>query len=193
LTEKSKKITAYHEAGHAIVASALKNTDPVRKISILSRGLAAGYTLQVPKEDKSFIAQSEFIDNLVVLFGGYAAETIIFNESSTGSSNDLERASLMSREYITKYGMSELGPISFHEDEDIFLGKSFSSRRVCSEDFAYLIDKLIVKMTSEALEKAKNILNTNKDLLEKLANILLEKEVIEQEEIELILKENPIK
>ena len=192
-SEKEKNIKAYHEAGHAIVASALKDTDPVRKISILSRGMAGGYTLQVPVEDKHFKSKTEFLNELIVLFGGYAAETIILGEPSTGSSNDLEKASEMAREFITVYGMSDLGPISFHEEENVFLGKNISSRKTYSEEFSYSVDKLIVQMTTEALEKAKDVLQNNRELLEKIANKLLEQEVIEQEEFDLILKENPVK
>jgi cell division protease FtsH len=189
LNEKEKKIAAYHEAGHALTAHLLPNTDPVRKISIISRGFAAGYTLKLPVEDRHFFSRSQFLDELVTLLGGYAAEKIVFNEVTTGASNDLERATKIAKDIVMRYGMSEnLGPVVLGErDELIFLGREIATHRTYSEDIAARIDKEVESLLKDALAKAQEILNQNRQMLDKLASILIEKESIEREEFEALV------
>lgn len=188
--EKERKITAYHEAGHALVGHLLPNTDPVHKISIISRGRAAGYTLNLPEEDRNFHTKSEFIDELAMLMGGYAAEKIIFNELTTGGSSDLKRASELARKLITKFGMSEkLGPIVFGEQsETVFLGKEIHEQRNYSENTASEIDKEVEAFIGKAFATATKIIEDNKEKLEKITKRLLEVEVIEREEFELLMQ-----
>jgi cell division protease FtsH len=188
--EKEKKITAYHEAGHALVGHLLPNTDPIHKISIISRGRAAGYTLNLPEEDRNFHTKSEFIDELAMLMGGYAAEKIIFNELTTGGSSDLKRASELARKLITKFGMSEkLGPIVFGEQsETVFLGKEIHEQRNYSENTASEIDKEVEAFLNRAFATATRLIEENKEKLEKITKRLLEVEVIEREEFELLMQ-----
>jgi len=189
LSKKEKGITAYHEAGHALAANSLPNTDPVHKISIVSRGHAAGYTLKLPTEDKHLHSKSEFLEELVVLLAGYATEKIVFNELTTGAQNDLKRASELARKLVTQYGMSELGPISYREhDEWVFLGKEIGDHQNYSEKTASAIDAQVHKFISDALARAENILNSKKELLKKIADRLIEKETIERKEFEELVK-----
>lgn len=191
LSEREKKITAYHEGGHAIVGASLTHLDPVQKISIVSRGLAAGYTLKVPLEDRKMHTKSQFIDELAMMLGGYAAEQLIFNELTTGASNDLEKASQLARKLVKEYGMSEkLGPISYGDKEElIFLGKEFGEQRNYSEETASQIDKEVKRLIVDALQTAAKILKEKKALLDKVANRLIETETIEREEFELLVKD----
>jgi len=186
---KEKEITAYHEGGHALVAVNLKHTDPVHKISIISRGHAAGYTIQLPNEDRNFHTRSEILDELAVLMGGYSAEQLIFNEISTGSANDLKVATDKARSFIMKYGMSDLGPISLAEDQSIFLGKSLTSKHDYSEELLAKVDKEMSKLINDAHQKAKDLLTSNKKVLEKIAKALLEKETLEKDEFYALLEE----
>jgi cell division protease FtsH len=186
---KEKEITAYHEGGHALVAVNLKHTDPVHKISIISRGHAAGYTIQLPNEDRNFHTRSEILDELAVLMGGYSAEQLIFNEISTGSANDLKVAADKARSFIMKYGMSDLGPISLTEDQSIFLGKSLTSKHDYSEELLSKVDKEMSKLINDAHQKAKDVLISNKKVLEKIAKALLEKETLEKDEFYALLEE----
>ncbi|MFA7169243.1 MAG: ATP-dependent zinc metalloprotease FtsH [Candidatus Paceibacterota bacterium] len=188
--EKEKKLTAYHEAGHAVVGHILPNTDPIHKISIISRGRAAGYTLNLPQEDKSFHTRSEFVDELAMLLGGYAAENLIFHDLTTGASNDLKRASDLARKLITKFGMSEkMGPVVFGEQsETVFLGKELHEQRNYSEKIAAEIDTEIENFINEAYKTATEILRKNIDKLEKITARLMEIEVIEKEEFEALMQ-----
>ena len=186
---KEKEITAYHEGGHALVASKLKNADPIHKISIISRGRAAGYTLQLPLEDKNFLTKSEILDELTTLMGGYSAEELIFDEISTGSSNDLKIASERAKAFIVKYGMSKLGPISLVDDESVFLGKSLTSKHNYSEELASKIDSEMSDLLNTAHKQAKEILKENRTTLERIAKKLLEKETLEKEEFYQLLEE----
>lgn len=188
-TEKEKKITAYHEAGHALVAHVLPNTDPVHKISIVSRGRAAGYTLKLPDEDKHFKSKTEFIEELAVMLGGYASEKTIFNELTTGASNDLQNASDLARKMVTEYGMSDkLGPVTFGEHEEmVFLGRDIGHRRNYSETIAAEIDHEVTKLISNALKTALKIIKDEKERLEKIADYLLKKESIERKEFEKLM------
>lgn len=189
LSEKEKKITAYHEAGHALSAHLLPNADPIHKISIISRGRAAGYTLKLPLEDKYLYSKSDFLDELVVLLAGYVAENITFNDVTTGAQNDLKRASEIAKNLVIRYGMSKLGPISFSDhDEWVFLGKELGEQRGYSERIASEIDQEIETFVANAKKKAEELLESHKDLLIKIAEKLIENEIIEQEEFEQLVK-----
>ena len=189
LLDKEKKIAAFHEAGHALVGHSLPNVDPVQKISIISRGHAAGYTLNLPTEDKHFHSRSEFIDDLAMLLGGYAAEKIVFEDITTGASNDLLRASILAKELITKYGMSEkLGPIAFGQHSDmVFLGKEIRDQRDYSEQTATEIDHEVERFIGNAFQTAEEIIKKKRDKLDKIANRLIETETIEREEFEKLM------
>ncbi len=188
LSKREKEIAAYHEAGHALVSSSIPGTEPVRKISIIARGVAAGYTLQVPSEERKMRTKTQFNAELATLLGGYCAERLIFGEMTTGASNDLIRASDIARKLVKEYGMSPLGPISFGEKEEmIFLGKEISEQRNYSEEVAAKIDKEVEKFIRDAEKKAVEILEKKRELLEKIAKDLIEKETIEREEFERII------
>ncbi|MFA4998589.1 MAG: ATP-dependent zinc metalloprotease FtsH [Candidatus Paceibacterota bacterium] len=189
LSKKEKEIAAFHEAGHALVSSSLPGAEPVRKISIIARGMAAGYTLKVPTEDKKIKTKTEFLAELATLLGGYCAEQIKFNDITTGASNDLERASDLSRKLVKEFGMSKLGPISFEEKNDmVFLGRDVSGQRNYSEDVAEKIDKEVERFIRNAEKTALKILTKKKVQLDKLAKTLVEKETIEREEYEKLIK-----
>ena len=190
MSDKEKEITAYHEAGHALISAFTPNAEPVRKISIISRGMAAGYTLKVPKEDRFLRTKSEFYAELAVLLGGYVSEKIKFTDITTGSSDDLKKASQLARNIVKVYGMSKLGPTVFGEREtDLFLGKEFNETRNYSEKVAIDIDKEVEKLIKNAQKQAEKIIKENKLLLEKIAQTLMEKETIEREDFENIIKE----
>jgi len=189
LSKKEKEITAYHEAGHALVSSLISKAEPVRKISIIARGLAAGYTLKTPEEERKLKTKSEFLADIAVSLGGFLAEQIKFKEITTGASNDLETASSLARKLVKEYGMSSLGPISFgNKDDLVFLGKEISEQRNYSEKVATKIDAEVSKIMKTAEKRAKKILIKNKRLLDKIAKTLIEKETIEREEFERIIK-----
>ena len=193
LSDKEKEIAAFHEVGHALVATFSKSTEPVRKISIIARGMAAGYTLQVPTEERRIKTKTEFLSDIATLLGGYTAEKIKFNEITTGASNDLSRASKIARKLVKEYGMSSLGPISFGEKEElVFLGKEISEQRNYSEKIAIKIDEEVEKIIKNAQKEAEIILRNNKKLLDRIAKILIEKETIEREEFEKLIKENKV-
>lgn len=191
LLDKEKKIAAYHEAGHALIGHILPNTDPIHKVSIISRGRAAGYTLNLPKEDKHLHSKSEFVDNLAMLLGGFAAEKIVFKDLTTGASNDLQKASDLARELVMRYGMSEkLGPIAFGEHSDmIFLGKEIHEQRNYSERVAADIDGEVKNFIDNALVSATKIINENRKKLDKIAEKLIEVETIEKEKFEELMKD----
>ncbi|HLC89357.1 MAG TPA: cell division protein FtsH, partial [Patescibacteria group bacterium] len=193
LGEREKKITAYHEAGHALVAHQLPHTDPVQKVSIISRGRAAGYTLKMPTEDKYFQIKAEFIDELAVLLAGFVAEKEVFGDVSTGASNDLKEATRLARRLIMEYGMSEaLGPRTFGKREElIFLGREITEQRDYSEKIAEAIDKEITKLIGNAMKTAKSIIKDYYHKLEEIANLLLKQETLEREEFEAIFKPSP--
>ncbi|MFA6753989.1 MAG: ATP-dependent zinc metalloprotease FtsH [Candidatus Paceibacterota bacterium] len=190
LSKKEKEITAYHEAGHALVSSVLSVSEPVRKISIISRGMAAGYTIQLPKEERRIKSKKEFLADMATLLGGYCAERIIFNETTTGASSDLRRVSDLARKLVKEYGMSSLGPVSFGEKEElVFLGKEISEQRNYSEKIAAVIDSEVEKFVKAAEKKAMEVLTKRKKTLERIAGALIEKETIEREEYEKLIKE----
>ena len=190
LSKKEKEITAYHEAGHAMIAASLPKSDPVHKISIVSRGRAGGYTLKLPSEDKHLKAKPEFESELAVLLGGYAAEKLIFKEVTTGASNDLRVASEIARKMVTEYGMSDtLGPVTYGEKEEmVFLGKEISSHKNYSESIAQEIDQEIKKFISKALLVAKKLLSDKIEILHRVAKELIKKETLEQKEFYALLK-----
>lgn len=189
LSDKEKKITAYHEAGHALIAHILPNADPVHKVSIISRGRAAGYTINLPKEDKKMQSYSDFIDTMPVLLGGYAAEKIFFGEVTTGASNDLQKVTALAKRIVTQFGMDEkMGPRTFGQKEEmVFLGKEIHERRDYSEKTAQEIDEQISKYIHTALDTAMKTIKDNKDKMENIVKVLIEKETIEKEEFEKIL------
>ncbi|OGZ71792.1 MAG: cell division protein FtsH [Candidatus Staskawiczbacteria bacterium RIFCSPLOWO2_01_FULL_37_25b] len=190
LSKKEKEIAAYHEAGHALVSSFLPGTEPIRKISIIARGMAAGYTLQMPSEERKMTTKNQFMSEIATLLGGCSAEKLKFGEMTTGASNDLTRASDIARKIVKEYGMSPLGPISFGEKEEmVFLGKEISEQRNYSEEVASKIDKEVEKIIREAEKTAQNVLIKRKNLLDKIAKTLVEKETIEREEFERIIKD----
>lgn len=188
IDEEEKKIIAYHEAGHALIGASLENADPVQKISIISRGHAGGYTLSAPTKDKRLLSKKYFIDELSVLLGGYVAEKLTFSDVTTGASNDLERATAMARNLVTRYGMSELGPRTFgHKEELVFLGKEMHEEKNYSEKTAEDIDKQVTKFIGDAYTVAEKLLVEKKATLEKIVSLLIEKETMEQEEFNEIM------
>lgn len=195
IDEREKKIVAYHEAGHALVGASLKNADPVQKVSIISRGQAGGYTLSAPKKDKRLYSRNFFLDELSVLLSGYISEKIKFGTVTTGASNDLERATQIARNLVTRYGMSELGPRTFgSKEENVFLGKELhEERKNYSEKTAQEIDKQVSKFIENAYQAAEKILTEKRRLLDKLADELLKKETIEQDEFNKIVGLPPAK
>ncbi len=191
LSEKEKKITAYHEAGHALVTHILPNTDPVQKISIISRGMAGGYTLKVPLEDKRMHSKQEFLEELSVLLGGYVAEQEIFGDITTGATSDLRTATNLARRMVTDYGMSRnLGPRTFGSREElIFLGRELHEQRDYSEKVAEKIDEEIMHYINEAAERARQVIREHKPKLEKIVAALLKQETLEKEEFDELMKE----
>lgn len=191
MSEKDKKLTAYHEAGHAVVARLLPNTDPVHQISIIPRGRAGGYTMILPQEDKYYMSKSEMEEYLVHLLGGRVAEKLAINDISTGAQNDLEKASRMARKMVTEYGMSEtLGPMTFGTAQDeVFIGRDMARSKNYSEEVAARIDKEVKKMIDKAYEKAQEILEKNINKLHAVAQALLEREKLTGEEFEEIFSQ----
>jgi cell division protease FtsH len=192
INQKEKKIIAYHEAGHALVGATLPNADPVQKISIISRGQAGGYTLAAPTEDKSLHSRAYFIDELATLLAGHVSERLFCGDVTTGSSNDIERATHMARAMVTRYGMSTLGPRTFGKKEEmIFLGREINEERDYSENTAEAIDAAVSKYIEGASATAEKILLEKKDILQKIVDELLEKETIEKEEFNRITGISP--
>ncbi|NOY35874.1 MAG: ATP-dependent zinc metalloprotease FtsH [bacterium] len=195
LSVDEKKIASYHEIGHALVASVLPNADPVQKVSVVSRGKAAGYTLKLPAEERHLYSKKHFLDELAVSLGGYAAEKIIFDDITTGASDDLYRASDVARALVTKYGMSDkIGPVAFGAKEGVmFLGREMGGEKNYSEDVAKEIDGEIKRFMNEALDRAKEVLEKNRKALDAITSRLIEKETIEREEFDKLLLEHGIK
>ena len=194
ISQKEKEIIAYHEGGHALVGAYLPYADPVQKVSIISRGHAGGYTLSVPTEDRGLHSYKYFLDELAVFLGGYASEKLTFDDVTTGPSNDLERATQMARSIVTRYGMSTLGPRTFGKKEElVFLGREMHEERNYSEKTAQEIDQAVSKLVSEAYDRAREILTDKKETLKKIADALLEKEILEKEAFDAIVGETPTK
>lgn len=193
ITDKEKKITAYHEAGHAVVSHFIPDADPVHKVSIIARGSAGGYTLKVPSEDRHMHSKSEFISEIAVLLAGHVVEKEIFGEVTTGATSDLRRATSLARSLVTDYGMSDnLGPRTYGAKEEmIFLGREIHEQRDYSEKIAEEIDKEIAGLIKQGQEKAQKIVLAKKIELDKIAEALLDKETIEKEEFERIVGSKP--
>jgi cell division protease FtsH len=191
ISEEEKRIIAYHEAGHALVMHFLPNCDPVHKISIIARGMALGYTMPLPEEDRYLHRKSKFLDELAGLLGGRAAEEIVFGDITTGAANDLEQATKLARAMVTRYGMSEkLGPMTFGEKQElVFLGKEIGEQREYSEKVAQEIDEEVRRIIREAYERAKEILIKHRDKLDRLAQALMEKETLEGDELKAYLSD----
>ncbi|MBI0380102.1 ATP-dependent zinc metalloprotease FtsH, partial [Streptomyces albiflaviniger] len=185
MSDKEKKITAYHEGGHALVAAASPNSDPVHKVTILSRGRALGYTMVLPDEDKYSTTRNEMLDQLAYMMGGRAAEELVFHDPTTGASNDIEKATTTARAMVTQYGMTErLGAIKFGSDNsEPFLGREMAHQRDYSEEVAALVDEEVKKLIEAAHNEAWEILVENRDVLDNLVLALLEKETLNKEEI----------
>ncbi len=190
ISSQEKERVAYHESGHALVASAMPHADPVHRISIVPRGMAAlGYTLQLPTEDRYLMTRSELLDKLAVLLGGRAAEEVVYGEVSTGAQNDLEKATEIARAMVMDYGMSEkLGPQTFRRRESLFLEPFWRHREDISDETARLIDAEVAKIIQESYQRAKSVLEKHRKRLDELARTLLEKETLEGEELERLLK-----
>jgi cell division protease FtsH len=194
ISDKEKRLTAYHEAGHALIGMLLTHTDPVHKVSIIPRGRAGGYTLMLPKEDRYYATRSELLDQLKTLLGGRVAEAVVLKEISTGAQNDLERATELVRKMICEYGMSdELGPITLgRRQEQVFLGRDISRDRNYSEEVAYAIDKEVRRLVETAYSEVEKLLNDNIDKLHLIAETLIKRETLEGTELEELLNQGEI-
>jgi len=191
ISEEEKRITAYHEAGHALVAKMLPGTDPIHKVTIVPRGMALGLTQQIPIDEKHTYPKDYLLNNVVILFGGRVAEELVLNHMTTGAGNDIERATDIAHQMVCEWGMSEkLGPITFgKKEEQIFLGRDFTQQQDYSENTAVAIDAEVRRIIMESYERAKKILTTNLGLLHKVAQQLLEKESLDGSDIDALVRE----
>ena len=189
ISDKEKRIIAYHESGHALVGHVLPNTDPIHKISIISRGRALGYTLALPVEDKFLSARGEMLDEIAMMLGGRVAEAIAIGDITTGASNDIERATKLARQMVTQYGMSDkLGPMTLGEGQhEVFLGRDFSAQPNYSQEIAFEIDKEVRRLIDEAYDAAYKILTERRELLDLMADVLVERETVDKDELEALL------
>jgi cell division protease FtsH len=193
LSDEEKKNTAYHEAGHALVAAMTPGADPVHKVTIIPRGMALGLTMQLPEDDKHTYTREYLETMLAVLMGGRSAEEIFLGHITTGAGNDIERATDIARNMVCEWGMSELGPLSYgKKDEAIFLGREITQHRDYSEDTAIQIDKEVKRIVNGGYEAAKNLLSNNRETLERIALALLEREVIDANEVKLLMEGKPL-
>jgi cell division protease FtsH len=194
ISPKEKEITAYHEGGHALVAASVKDADPVQKVSIIARGFAGGYTMKIPNEEQHLKTRQQFLADLAMMMGGYVSEKLTFGDVSTGASSDLKEASELARRMVVKYGMSDLGPIVFGKSEQMmFLGQEISNDKNYSERVASEIDEQIRKFLMHSHDIAEKILKNHKNALKKIADTLIEKEVLEQDDFNAVLKPFKIK
>jgi cell division protease FtsH len=188
LTDEEKKNTAYHEAGHALVAAKMPHSDPLHKVTIIPRGMALGVTMQLPVDDRHNYYKNYLETQIAILMGGRIAEEMFLNVMSTGAGNDIERATDMARKMVCEWGMSELGPLTFgKKEEQIFLGREIAQHRDYSEDTAIKIDQEVRKLVNTGYNTAKQILAENRDTLEKMARALIEREVLDANEIKLLV------
>jgi cell division protease FtsH len=193
LSDEEKKNTAYHEAGHALVAAITPGTDPVHKVTIIPRGMALGLTMQLPEADKHTYTKDYLEGMLAVLMGGRTAEEIFLGHITTGAGNDIERATDIARNMVCEWGMSDLGPLAFGKKEEaIFLGREIAQHRDFSEDTALQIDREVKRIVNSGYEKAKNILNSNKETLDRIAQALLVREVLDANEVKLLMEGKPL-
>lgn len=189
MTEKERKLVAYHETGHAVTTYYLEGADPVHKISIIPRGYAGGYTITIPDEDKNYTTKTDMLNHVCLLLGGRVAEELEIGDISTGASNDLERATSIIKNMITIYGMSdELGLLNYGSGGEVFLGRDFAKEKNYSEEVASKIDSTAKKYMDMCHERTKNILMEHRDKLVKVAEILMDKEVISREEFESLME-----
>jgi len=193
LTEEERRLTAYHEAGHAVVSIHTPGADPIHKVTIVPRGQALGYTLNLPEEDRYLKTREELIDYMTVLLGGRSAEEIVLKQQTTGAGDDLEKATEMARKMVCEWGMSDkLGPLTFGKNEEhIFLGREVARAKDYSEDTALAIDSEIKRIVLECATRARQILEENIEKLHALARALLERESLDSEEIARILRARP--
>ncbi len=183
VTDEEKKLTAYHEAGHAVLAKLVSKRDTVRQVSIIPRGRAGGYTMHIPNEDIWFTGRKDMLSEIIVLLGGRAAEDLILDDISNGASSDLKRATAIARDMVAKYGMSdEVGPVCYDSDEEVFLGRDYGHSKAYSETVATLIDKEVEKLIKEQYQKAKDLLSENSERLKNVAEALLRHEVLDETE-----------
>jgi len=189
ITEEEKSVVAYHEAGHTLAAARTPHADKVRKVTIIPRGMAGGYTMALPDEDRYLANRAKFEADLVTMLGGRAAEEVVFQRVTTGASNDLERATELVRKMVMEYGMSdELGPLTFGEREElVFLGRSLSEHRNYSESVARKIDEEVRNFIARAHERALDIMRTHRAALDELARQLIQKETLNEAEVEALL------
>jgi cell division protease FtsH len=194
MSEKERLVTAFHEMGHAIVGHVLPHTDPVHKVSIISRGQALGYTISLPTEDKFLTSRAELTDTMAMTLGGRAAEELVFSEITTGASNDLEKVTETAKQMVMRFGMSErLGPRVFgHDRSQPFLGREFSSEPDYSDEIAREIDDEIRRIVEDAHQTAKDILTDKRDSLDYISKILLEHETIDAEQFVALLDGKPV-
>jgi cell division protease FtsH len=189
LTDDEKKNTAYHEAGHALVAAKMPNSDPLHKVTIIPRGMALGVTMQLPTDDRHNYYKNYLETEIAILMGGRIAEELFLNCMSTGAGNDIERATEMARKMVCEWGMSDLGPMTFgKKEEQIFLGREIAQHRDYSEDTAIKIDQEVRKLVNKGYTTAKQVLSDNRDTLERIARALIEREVLDANEIKLLVE-----
>ncbi len=193
MSEREKRVIAYHEGGHALAAHVLPNTDPVHKISVIPRGRALGYTLTLPEEDKFMMTREELADELAMLLGGRVAEELIVGDVTTGAANDIERATKVARQMVTEYGMSDIiGPLTLGQKQhEVFLGRDFQAQPDYSDQVAFEIDNEVRRLIDEAHDEALDILQEQREKLDQLASILIERETLEREEVERFLADVP--
>jgi cell division protease FtsH len=193
MSDEEKRITAYHEGGHALVGYALPNADPIHKVSIIPRGRAGGYTLSLPLEDKNYIRRSELVDQLAMALGGRTAEEVIFIDPTTGAANDIEKATTLARRMVMEWGMSDrLGPLQYGKPEgEVFLGRDYTRGREVSDDVAAAIDEEIRKLITQAHEEARQIITTHRDALDRIADALIERETLDGDDVAEIFEDVP--
>jgi cell division protease FtsH len=191
---EERRITAYHEAGHTLVAKMIPGTDPIHKVTIIPRGRALGITQQLPIDEKHTYPKDYLLNNIAIMMGGRVAEELVLNNQTTGAGNDIERSTEIARKMVCEWGMSDnLGPLAYgKKEEQIFLGREFAQHRDYSEETARLIDAEISAIVTQSYEKAKEIIQGNMDTLQRLASALLEKEVLDGNQIERIIKDEAV-
>ncbi len=195
ISDRERNVTAYHEAGHALVAASLEGADPVHKISIISRGRAGGYTMKLPTEENRLKTKKQFLAEMATMMGGYASEHIVVKDVSTGASSDLQEATKLARRMVTKYGMSDVvGPVVYADNEEaVFMGRDMHSERKYSEAMSAKIDSEVSAFLHSALDLAKKVIITRRKMLDAIAKRLLEKETIEREEFDALIAEFDLK
>ena len=193
LTDEEKKVTAYHEAGHAIVAALMPHADPLHKVTIIPRGMALGVTMQLPETDKHNYTRDYLSTRLAVMMGGRLAEEIFLQQMSTGAGSDIEQASELARKMVCEWGMSNLGPLAYgKKEEQIFLGREISQHRDFSEETAREIDSEVRRFVNTGYENAKRLIEGNRDTLVRIAEALLEREILDATELKLLIEGKPL-